>query len=96
MDRNETVELSRLAAFGEVPIHKALKAITDYCLEKGKSDIDTSVLREYLERDVVMLSSCLNQALEYFEGKFMICKLWSAPNPLSNNGAKKVITNLLI
>ena len=46
MDRNETVELSRLAAFGEVPIHKALKAITDYYLEKGKSDIDTSVLRE--------------------------------------------------
>lgn len=91
MDRNETVELSRLAAFGEVPIHKALKAITDYCLEKGKSDIDTSVLREYLERDVTMLSSCLNQALEYFEGKFMICKLWSAPNPLSNMGQRKLL-----
>lgn len=91
MDRNETVELSRLAAFGEVPIHKALKAITDYCLEKGKSDIDTSVLREYLERDVTMLSSCLNQALEYFEGKFVICKLWSAPNPLSNMGQRKLL-----
>ena len=91
MDRNETVELSRLAAFGEVPIHKALKAITDYCLEKGKSDIDTSVLREYLERDVTMLSSCLNQALEYFEGKFMICKLWSAPNPLSNTWQRKLL-----
>ena len=91
MDRNETVELSRLAAFGEVPIHKALKAITDYCLEKGKSDIDTSVLREYLERDVTMLSSCLNQALEYFEGKFMICKLWSAPNPLNNTGQRKLL-----
>lgn len=91
MDRNETVELSRLAAFGEVPIHKALKAITDYCLEKGKSDIDISVLREYLERDVTMLSSCLNQALEYFEGKFMIYKLWSAPNPLSNTGQRKLL-----
>ena len=91
MDRNETVELSRLAAFGEVPIHKALKAITDYCLEKGKSDIDISVLREYLERDVVMLGSCLNQALEYFEGKFVICKLWSAPNPLSNTGQRKLL-----
>lgn len=91
MDRNETVELSRLAVFGEVPIHKALKAITDYCLEKGKSDIDISVLREYLERDVTMLSSCLNQALEYFEGKFMICKLWSAPNPLSNTGQRKLL-----
>lgn len=91
MDRNETVELSRLAAFGEVPIHKALKAITDYCLEKGKSDIDISVLREYLERDVTMLSSCLNQALEYFEGKFMICELWSAPNPLSNTWQRKLL-----
>lgn len=91
MDRNETVELSRLAAFGEVPIYSALKAITDYCLEKGKSDIDTSVLREYLKRDVTMLGSCLNQALEYFEGKFMICKLWSAPNPLSNTGQRKLL-----
>ena len=91
MDRNETIELSRLAAFDKVPIPKALKAITDYCLEKGKSDIDISVLREYLERDVVMLGSCLNQALEYFEGKFMICKLWSAPNPLSNTGQRKLL-----
>ena len=89
MDRNETVELSRLAAFGEVPIHKALKAITDYCLEKGKSDIDTSVLREYLERDVTMLGSCLNQALEYFERKFVIYKLWSAP--INNAGQRKLL-----
>lgn len=34
MDRNETIELSRLAAFDKVPIPKALKAITDYCLER--------------------------------------------------------------
>ena len=89
MDRNETIELSRLVAFDEVPMPKALKAITDYCLEKGKSDIDTSVLREYLERDVTMLCSCLNQALEYFEGKFVICKLWSAP--INNAGQRKLL-----
>ena len=91
MDRNETIELSRLAAFDKVPIPKALKAITDYCLEKGKSDINISVLREYLARDVVMLGSCLNQALEYFERKFVIYKLWSAPNPLSNTGQRKLL-----
>ena len=91
MDRNETIELSRLAAFDKVPIPKALKAITDYCLEKGKSDISISVLKEYLARDVVMLGSCLNQALEYFERKFVICKLWSAPNPLSNTGQRKLL-----
>lgn len=91
MDRNETIELSRLAAFDKVPIPKALKAITDCCLEKGKSDIGISVLKEYLARDVVMLGSCLNQALEYFERKFVICKLWSAPNPLSNTGQRKLL-----
>ena len=89
MDRNETVEITRWAAFGEVPIHKALKAITDYCLEKGKSDINISVLREHLARDVVMLGTCLNQALEYFERKFVICKLWSAP--INNAGQRKLL-----
>lgn len=89
MDRNETIELSRLAAFDKVPIPKALKVITDYCLEKGKSDINISVLKEYLARDVVMLGSCLNQALEYFERKFVICKLWSAP--INNAGQRKLL-----
>lgn len=84
MDRNETVELLRLAAFDKVPIHKALKVITDYCLEKGKSDTDILELREYLARDSIMLSSYLSQALEYFEKKFVVYKLWSAPNPLNN------------
>lgn len=91
MDRNETIELSRLVAFDEVPIPKALKAITDYCLEKGKSDIDISVLKEHSVRDVVMLGTCLNQALEYFERKFVIYKLWSAPNPLNNTGQRKLL-----
>lgn len=91
MDRTETVELSRLAAFGKVPIHKALKAITDYCLEKGKSDIDISVLREHLARDVTILVPCLSQALEYFERKFVVCKLWSASNLLDNMGQRTLL-----
>jgi hypothetical protein len=89
MDRNEAIELSRLVAFDRVPMPKALKAITDYCLEKGKSDIVISVLKEYLARDVVMLGPCLNQALEYFERKFVICKLWSAP--INNAGQRKLL-----
>lgn len=91
MDRNETVKLSRLAAFDKVPAYLALEAITDYCLEKGKSYTDILVLREYLVRNVNMMSFFLNQALEYFEGKFVICKLWSAPNPLSNTGQRKLL-----
>lgn len=91
MDRNETVELSRLAAFGRMPIHKALKVITDYCLEKGKSERDIAVFRGYLATNPPMLAFCLNHALEYFEKKFVIYKLWSAPNLLNNMGQRKLL-----
>ena len=88
MDRNETVELSRLAAFGKMPLHKALKVVTDYCLEMGKSGNDIAVFRGYLARDAAMLASCLSQSLEYFERKFVVCKLWSAPNQLNTMGQR--------
>ena len=91
MDRNETVELSRLAAFDKMPIHKALKVITDYCLEEGKSERDIAVFRGYLATNPAMLAFCLNQALEYFEKKFVIYKLWSAPNLLDNMGQRKLL-----
>lgn len=91
MDRNGAVKLSRLAAFDKVPAYLALEAITDYCLEKGKSDTDILVLRKYLVRNTNMLAFFLKPALEYFEGKFVICKLWSAPTPLSNRGQRKLL-----
>ena len=91
MDRNEIVELSRLFNFDKMPIHRAFKVITDYCLEKSKLESDIAVLRGYLARAVIMLRSCLNQSLEYFERKFVVCKLWSAPNPLNNMGQRTLL-----
>lgn len=94
MDRNDTIELSNLAALGKIPLNKVLKIITDYCLEKNKSDRDISVFIEYLSANPSMLGSCLNQALEYFERKFVVCKLWSASNPLNNQGQERTLLQI--
>lgn len=91
MDREETLRLSRLAAFGKLSWADILRVITEYCLEKGKKDSDIAILREYLAKDIFALHSCMTQALEYFEKKFTICKIWSAPNPLNNQGQERKV-----
>lgn len=91
MDREETLRLSRLAAFGGLSLTDFFKVITEYCLEKGKRDSDIAILREYLAKDIFALHSCMTQALEYFEKKFTIYKVWSAPNPLNNQGQKRKV-----
>lgn len=92
MDRDETVRLLRLSAnnrMDRISIVEALKVVTDYCLEKGKRGGDIARLRGYLARDMALLTLCTTQALEYFERKFTIYRLWSAPNPLNNQGQER-------
>ena len=92
MDRDETVRLLRLSAndrIDRISIVEALKVVTDYCLEKGKRGGDIARLRGYLVRDIALLTLCATQALEYFERKFTIYRLWSAPNPLNNQGQER-------
>lgn len=91
MDREETLRLSRLAAFGRLSLADILRVITAYCFEKGKKGSDIAMLREYLVKDVFVLNSCMIQSLEYFEKKFTICKIWSAPNPLNNQGQERKV-----
>lgn len=92
MDRDETVRLLRLSAnnrIDRVSIVEALKVVTDYCLEKGRRGSDIARLRGYLVSDIAALTLCTTQALEYFERKFTIYRLWSAPNPLNNQGQER-------
>lgn len=92
MDREETLRLSKLVAFGGLSFADMFKVITEYCLEKGKKDSDIAILKEYLAKNFFTLHYCVIQSLEYFEKKFTICKIWSASNPLNNQGQKgKVI-----
>lgn len=58
MDRNETVRISRLAAFS------------------GLTESDASI------------------ALSFYERKFTVYKLWSAPNPLNKMGQERKLLQI--
>ena len=92
MDRDGIVRLLRLSAsnrIDRISVVEALKVVTDYCLERGKRDSDIARLKGYLVSDMALLTLCTTQALEYFERKFTIYRLWSAPNPLNNRGQER-------
>lgn len=93
MDRNETVRISRLANFGGLTESDANIILMSYCLEHDKPYYETSMFVMKALSDVNLLRHCFNIALEYYERKFTICKLWSSPssNPLNIQGQRKLL-----
>lgn len=92
MDRNETIRISRLAAFGGLTVNEISKLLIEYCtVDHNKSIEDTNRLISALLQSQVLLSSYVQEALEYYERKFIVYKLWSAPNPLNNMGQRTLL-----
>lgn len=94
MDRNETVRISRLAAFGgltETDVHMVLM---QYCLEQGKPYYETTLFVTHVLIDKRLMAYCFNFALSFYEGKFTVCKLWSAPNLLNNTGQERKLLQI--
>ena len=76
MDRNETIRISRLAAFGGLPVNEVSKVLIEYCtVDHNKSIEDTNRLISALLQSQVLLSSYVQEALEYYERKFIVYKL---------------------
>lgn len=86
MDRNETVRISRLAAFGGLTESDASTVLMQYCMEHGRPYHETAVFVINVLKSKQLLVHCLNIALRFYERKFTVCKLWSVPNPLNNMG----------
>lgn len=78
MDRNETIRISRLAAFGGLSFTDASKLLMEYCtVDHNKSVDDTNKLISALLHNQILLSFYVQTALEYYERKFMVYKLYS-------------------
>ena len=86
MDRNETVRISRLAAFGGLTETDVNNMLMQYCIEHGKPFQETALFVMYILRNRQLMSYYFNFALSFYERKFTIYKLWSAFNPLNNMG----------
>lgn len=92
MDRNETIRISRLAAFGGLTVNEISKLLIEYCtVDHNKSIEDTNRLISALLQSQVLLSSYIQEVLEYYERKFIVYKLWSATNPLNRMGQRTLL-----
>lgn len=92
MDREETVRISRLAAFGGLTANDISKLLIEYCtVDHNKSIELTNRLITILLQSQIFLHTYIQVALEYYERKFTICKLYSAPNPSDNMGQRRLL-----
>lgn len=94
MDRNETVRISRLAAFGGLTKTDANMVLMQYCIEHGKPYYETAMFVYNVLSNRQLLAYCFDIALSFYERKFTIYKLWSAPNPLNNQGQERKLLQI--
>lgn len=95
MDRNETVRISRLAAFGGLTSTDVSVLLIQYCVaEHNKPCEDTIRFVTALLSRPIELKFYVKAALEYYERKFTVYKLWSASNPLNNMGQERKLLQI--
>ena len=94
MDRNETVRISRLAAFGGLTETDVNMALMQYCIEHEKPYYETAMFVMSVLKSKQLLAYCLSIALSFYERKFTIYKLWSAPNPSNIMGQERKLLQI--
>ena len=90
MDRDEIVRISRLAAFGGLTDVDVTLVLMNYCLEHGKDAYKTQLFITYLLRTPLSLDY-FKEALEFWEKKFTINKLYSKPQIGEVEGSRKIL-----
>lgn len=82
MTRNDIVRISQAIRFGHnISNRDATNLLIQYCIDKGKRESDATEVA-HLIMHTPFLEKCLSVALEYYENKFNICKLYSAKQEL--------------
>ena len=94
MNRDETVRISRLVAFGGLTESDASIVLMQYCMEHEKSYHETAMFVMNVLKSKQLLAHCLNIALSFYERKFTVYKLWSAPNPLNQMGQERKLLQI--
>lgn len=92
MDRNETIRIAKLVAFGGLTESDASILLIQFCKENGKTSIEAVDFVTSILRNKELLLYCINVALDFYERKFTVCKLWGPIN-LYSIGQKR---NLLL
>ena len=90
MVREEVVRISRLAAFGGLTDVDVTLVLMNYCLEHGKDAYKTQLFITYLLRTPLSMNY-FKEALEFWEKKFTINKLYSKPQIGEVEGSRRIL-----
>lgn len=91
MTREEVIRLSYAASNGNLTSSDVSLLLMQYCLENGKPYWETSMFVIGLGKMPELLAYCVSYALEWYERKYAIHKLYSAPNPMALGDGRRII-----
>lgn len=74
---------------GDVYCTSARDLIYHYMGDMGKQKHYKQMIQMLFATNNIMQAALI--AAEFYERKFNICKLWSAPNPLNNQGERQLL-----
>ena len=98
MDRETIIRILKDNSFGTLNMDDVIKVVTSFIIDSGRTekqahDFVHSVLSHPMELGD-MIIQCYNTALQHYERKFTICKLYSAPNIMALRGQERTLLSI--
>ena len=91
MTREDVIRLSYAASNGNLTSSEASVLLLSYCLENEKPYMESTMFVIGLGNMLELLAYCISYALEWYERKYAINKLYSAPNPMALGNGRRII-----
>lgn len=91
MSREDVIRLSYAASNGNLSSSDVSLLLMQYCLENKKPYMKSIMFVIYLSKVPELLAYCISYALEWYERKYAINKLYSAPNPMALGNGRRII-----
>ena len=93
MTREEVIKLSYAyaASNGNLNSSDTSVLLLSYCSENGKPYTESVRFVLGLSRRPVLLAYCISYALMWYEKKYAICKLYSAPDTRAFGNGRRII-----
>ena len=91
MSREEVIRLSYAANNDSLTSSDISILLMNYCMENGKSYFDSSRFVISLGKVPELLAYCISYTLKWYERKYVINKLYSAPNPMALGDGRRII-----
>ena len=91
MTREDVIRLSYAASNGNLTSSEVSVLLLSYCLENGKPYMESVMFVIGLGNMPELLAYCISYALGWYERKYAINKLYSAPNPMALGNGRRII-----